>query len=130
MNNDKTYIYFFLAKNPPTTIWLQMKVNDNVFIPIISLFLSLEKLSIVDLYYDFVIPYTSTNMFMDYISWMRFVLSWDLVKWIVNKWNACLDCQSVITLPDVNIQSFYFPFGHKDEVVVTWLKIEACLKLW
>ncbi|KAL6959694.1 galactosylxylosylprotein 3-beta-galactosyltransferase [Sarracenia purpurea var. burkii] len=71
MNGGKTYTYDYI-----------MKVDDDVFLRLAPLALSLEVLPRLDLYYGFVIPCASTNPFVGYMSGMGFALSWDLVEWI------------------------------------------------
>ncbi|KAL5795042.1 hypothetical protein ACOSP7_003636 [Xanthoceras sorbifolium] len=67
--------------------------------------LSLEPLSRVDLYYGFVIPCTSMNPYVDYMSGMGFVLSWDIVEWI-----------GVSNIPPNDT------LGPEDKLVGKWLK--------
>ncbi|CAA3016057.1 hydroxyproline O-galactosyltransferase GALT3-like [Olea europaea subsp. europaea] len=85
MNSGKTYKYFSTL---PQILSRQynyvMKADDDVFIRLEPLALSLQPLSRFDLYYGFVIPCPSMNPFVHYMSGMGFVLSWDLVEWIGN----------------------------------------------
>ncbi|KAL5866133.1 hypothetical protein ACOSQ3_003647 [Xanthoceras sorbifolium] len=59
----------------------------------------------VDLYYGFVIPCTSMNPYVDYMSGMGFVLSWDIVEWI-----------GVSNIPPNDT------LGPEDKLVGKWLK--------
>ncbi|KAK3017135.1 hypothetical protein RJ639_006137, partial [Escallonia herrerae] len=59
-----------------------MKADDDVFLRLAPLELSLHPLQRLDMYNGFVIPCTSMNPFVYYMSGMGFVLSWDLVDWI------------------------------------------------
>ncbi|KAK2974103.1 hypothetical protein RJ640_009606 [Escallonia rubra] len=59
-----------------------MKADDDVFLWLAPLALSLHPLQRLDMYNGFVIPCTSMNPFVYYMSGMGFVLSWDLVDWI------------------------------------------------
>ncbi|CAI9753266.1 unnamed protein product [Fraxinus pennsylvanica] len=85
MNSGKTYTYFSTL---PRILSRQydyvMKADDDVFIRLEPLALSLQPLPRFDLYYGFVIPCPSMNPFVNYMSGMGFVLSWDLVEWIGN----------------------------------------------
>ncbi|XP_022883469.1 hydroxyproline O-galactosyltransferase GALT3-like [Olea europaea var. sylvestris] len=83
MNSGKTYTYFSTL---PRILSRQydyvMKADDDIFIRLEPLALSLQPLPRFDLYYGFVIPCPSMNPFVHYMSGMGFVLSWDLVEWI------------------------------------------------
>lgn len=83
MNSGKTYTYFSsLTQILPRSYDYVMKADDDVFIRLIPLASSLAPLPRTDMYYGFVIPCTSQNPFVEYMSGMGFVLSWDLVQWI------------------------------------------------
>ncbi|XAR73614.1 Galactosylxylosylprotein 3-beta-galactosyltransferase [Bertholletia excelsa] len=83
MNSGKTYTYF---SSLPHILLRRydyvMKVDDDVFLRLAPLAVSLEPLPRLDLYYGFVIPCISMNPYKDYMSGMAFLLSWDLVEWI------------------------------------------------
>ena len=83
-----------------------MKADDDVFIRLAPLAVSLRRLPRRDLYYGFVIPCSSTNPFVEYMSGMGFVLSWDLVEWI-----------SESDIPGND------RFGPEDKLVGRWLNI-------
>ncbi|KAF9597653.1 hypothetical protein IFM89_020413 [Coptis chinensis] len=83
MNSGKTYTYF--SSLPRILLHRYdyvMKADDDVFLRLEPLAMSLMPLPRTDLYYGFVIPCTSQNPFVEYMSGMGFVLSWDLVVWI------------------------------------------------
>ncbi|KAK1326916.1 putative beta-1,3-galactosyltransferase 16 [Acorus calamus] len=83
MNSGKTYTYFSsLPHILPRKYDYVMKADDDVFLRLEPLSASLNPLSRTDLYYGFVIPCRSRNPFVEYMSGMGFVLSWDLVEWI------------------------------------------------
>ncbi|PIA63993.1 hypothetical protein AQUCO_00201354v1 [Aquilegia coerulea] len=107
MNAGKTYTYF---SSLPRILHRQydyvMKADDDVFLRLAPLALSLMPLPRNDLYYGFVIPCASQNPFVDYMSGMGFVLSWDLVVWIGD---------SCIPANDTN--------GPEDKLVGKWLKM-------
>ncbi|KAL7192726.1 hypothetical protein ACSBR2_024527 [Camellia fascicularis] len=107
MNNGKTYTYFSsLPHIVPSRYDYVMKADDDVYIRLAPLALSLKPLPRVDLYYGFVIPCTSLNPFVGYMSGMGFLLSWDLVEWIGN---------SGIPAKDT--------FGPEDKLVGKWLNM-------
>jgi hypothetical protein len=107
MNNGKTYTYFSslprILSRPYDYI---MKADDDVFIRLAPLALSLEPLPRLDLYYGFVIPCNSMNPYVDYMSGMGFLLSWDLVEWIGNS-----------NIPEND------KYGPEDKLVGKWLKM-------
>ncbi|KAF5190309.1 Galactosyltransferase family protein [Thalictrum thalictroides] len=107
MNAGKTYTYFSslprILHRPYDYV---MKADDDVFLRLAPLALSLMPLPRNDLYYGFVIPCASQNPFVDYMSGMGFVLSWDLVVWIGD---------SCIPANDTN--------GPEDKLVGKWLKM-------
>ncbi|XP_077246167.1 beta-1,3-galactosyltransferase pvg3-like [Tasmannia lanceolata] len=83
MNSGKTYTYFSsLPRILPHHYNYIMKADDDVFIRLEQLASSLRPLPRADLYYGFVIPCASKNPFVEYMSGMGFILSWDLVEWI------------------------------------------------
>ncbi|OVA14274.1 Glycosyl transferase [Macleaya cordata] len=107
MNSGKTYTYFSsLPQILPRRYDYVMKADDDVFIRLVPLALSLGPLPRTDCYYGFVIPCTSQNPFIDYMSGMGFVLSWDLVEWIK---------ESSIPANDT--------YGPEDKLVGKWLKV-------
>ncbi|KAJ4838468.1 hypothetical protein Tsubulata_034930 [Turnera subulata] len=107
MNNGKTYTYFSsLPQILPRKYDYVMKADDDVFIRLEPLSLSLKPLPRLDLYYGFVIPCNSMNPFVDYMSGMGFLLSWDVVEWIGNS-----------PIP-ANAT-----FGPEDKLVGNWLKM-------
>ncbi|KAF5769173.1 putative galactosylxylosylprotein 3-beta-galactosyltransferase [Helianthus annuus] len=105
MNNGKTYTYFSsLPQILSQSYDYVMKADDDVFLRLLPLALSLQPLPRSDLYYGFVIPCQSMNPFVSYMSGMGFVLSWDLVEWIAS---------SDIPRNDT--------FGPEDKLVGRWL---------
>ncbi|KAI3794399.1 hypothetical protein L1987_37030 [Smallanthus sonchifolius] len=85
MNNGKTYTYFSsLPQILSQSYDYVMKADDDVYLQLLPLALSLQPLPRTDLYYGFVIPCQSMNPFVSYMSGMGFVLSWDLVEWIAD----------------------------------------------
>lgn len=106
MNYGKTYTYF---SSLPYILHRRydyvMKADDDVFLRLEPLALSLMPLPRTDLYYGFVIPCASKNPFVDYMSGMGFLLSWDLVVWIGD---------SSIPANDTS--------GPEDRLVGKWLK--------
>ncbi|KAK9266528.1 hypothetical protein L1049_021540 [Liquidambar formosana] len=107
MNNGKTYSYFsslpHILLHPYDYV---MKADDDVYIRLAPLALSLLPLPRFDLYYGFVIPCSSMNPYVDYMSGMGFLLSWDLVEWIG---------KSAIPKNDT--------FGPEDKLVGKWLNL-------
>ncbi|GFS35291.1 galactosyltransferase family protein [Actinidia rufa] len=108
MNSRKTYTYF---SSLPRILLRRydyvMKADDDVFLRLALLALSgLQPLQRLDLYYGFVIPCASMNPFVDYMSGMGFLLSWDIVEWI----------SSSNVLANDN-------FGPEDKLVGKWLNI-------
>lgn len=107
MNSGKTYTYFSsLPRILSRSYDYVMKADDDVFIRLAPLALSLEPLPRLDLYYGFVIPCTSMNPHVDYMSGMGFLLSWDIVEWIGNS-----------NIPENNTN------GPEDKLVGKWLKM-------
>lgn len=107
MNSGKTYTYlsslpFILSRQYDYV----MKAEDDVFIRLLPLSLSLKPLPRQDLYYGFVIPCNSMNPYVDYMSGMGFLLSWDLVEWIGSS--------------DIPANDTY---GPEDQLVGRWLKL-------
>ncbi|XP_043720759.1 uncharacterized protein LOC122668234 [Telopea speciosissima] len=92
MNKGKTYTYFSSlpeifnntdddgSPNPP--YHYVMKADDDIYIRLNSLVESLKPLPRDDLYYGYVIPCSSMNPFVHYMSGMGYLISWDLVEWI------------------------------------------------
>lgn len=107
MNSGKTYTYF---SSLPLILRRRydyvMKADDDVFIRLSPLALSLQALPRSDLYYGFVIPCASSNPFVEYMSGMGFVLSWDLVEWIAKS--------------DIPVKDRY---GPEDKLVGKWLNL-------
>ncbi|KAL3525094.1 hypothetical protein ACH5RR_013466 [Cinchona calisaya] len=107
MNNGKTYTYFSsLPKILPQHYDYVMKADDDVFLRLAPLALSLQPLPRSDLYYGFVIPCHSMNPFAHYMSGMGFILSWDLIEWI-----------TVSEIPANDT------FGPEDKLVGKWLNM-------
>ncbi|KAK4409493.1 hypothetical protein Sango_0022300 [Sesamum angolense] len=105
MNSGKTYAYFSsLPRILSARYDYVMKADDDVFLRLNPLALSLQTLPRKDLYYGFVIPCPSMKPFVHYMSGMGFVLSWDLVEWI-----------STSPIPANNT------FGPEDKLVGEWL---------
>ncbi|XP_030535615.2 beta-1,3-galactosyltransferase 6 [Rhodamnia argentea] len=89
MNNGKTYTYFSSlpemlkgADRPHPPYHYVMKADDDTFFRLEKLVASLRPLPREDLYYGFVIPCHSMDPFVDYMSGMGYMVSWDLVEWI------------------------------------------------
>ncbi|PSS00267.1 Beta-1,3-galactosyltransferase [Actinidia chinensis var. chinensis] len=107
MNSGKTYMYFSsLPRILPHQYDYVMKADDDVFLRLAPLALSLQPLPRLDLYYGFVIPCASMNPFVNYMSGMGFLLSWDIVEWISS---------SKILANDT--------FGPEDKLVGKWLNM-------
>ncbi|XP_073002284.1 beta-1,3-galactosyltransferase pvg3-like [Typha latifolia] len=107
MNNGKTYTFFSsLPVILPRRYDYVMKADDDVFIRLEPLASSLKPLARSDLYYGSVIPCKSYDPFIEYMSGMGFVLSWDLVEWIAT---------SEITAND--------KVGPEDKLVGKWLTL-------
>ncbi|KAG2672106.1 hypothetical protein I3760_13G024600 [Carya illinoinensis] len=107
MNSGKTYTYFSsLPRIISRRYDYVMKADDDVFIRLAPLALSLEPLPRFDMYYGFVIPCSSKNPFVDYMSGMGFLLSWDIVEWIGNS-----------KIPENDT------YGPEDKLVGKWLKM-------
>ncbi|XP_027177571.1 hydroxyproline O-galactosyltransferase GALT3-like [Coffea eugenioides] len=105
MNSGKTYAYFSsLPRILPQHYDYVMKADDDVFLRLVPLALSLQPLPRSDMYYGFVIPCPSMNPFVHYMSGMGFILSWDLVQWI-----------AVSDIPANDT------FGPEDKLVGKWL---------
>ncbi|KAJ8774764.1 hypothetical protein K2173_017210 [Erythroxylum novogranatense] len=84
MNSGKTYTFFSSLPHCSRRYDYVMKADDDVFIRVEPLSVSLKPLPRQDLYYGFVIPCNSMNPFVEYMSGMGFLLSWDLVEWIAS----------------------------------------------
>ncbi|KAF3622959.1 putative protein YIPF6-like [Capsicum annuum] len=91
MNKGKTYTYFsslpeiFSVSNiqpyyPP--YHYVMKADDDTYIRLENFVESLRPLPREDLYYGYVIPCPSMDPFVDYMSGMGYLVSWDVVEWI------------------------------------------------
>ncbi|KAL5721673.1 galactosylxylosylprotein 3-beta-galactosyltransferase [Ranunculus cassubicifolius] len=107
MNSGKTYTYFSSLPHILDRRYdYVMKADDDVFLRLKPLALSLLPLPRIDLYYGFVIPCPSQNPFVDYMSGMGFILSWDLVLWIRD---SCIPATEV--------------YGPEDKQVGKWLKM-------
>ncbi|XP_043717111.1 beta-1,3-galactosyltransferase pvg3-like [Telopea speciosissima] len=107
MNSGKTYTYFSsLPRILSHSYDYVMKADDDVFLRLVPLAASLDPLPRIDLYYGFVIPCNSLNPFVEYMSGMGFILSWDLVEWIA---------ESSIPANDTH--------GPEDKLVGKWLKM-------
>ncbi|CAN1229199.1 Hydroxyproline O-galactosyltransferase GALT3 [Linum grandiflorum] len=83
MNNGKTYTYFSslpdIFSNPYHYV---MKTDDDTYFRFESLVSSLVPLPREDLYYGYVIPCSSMDPFVNYMSGMGYMVSWDIVEWI------------------------------------------------
>ncbi|XP_073289060.1 beta-1,3-galactosyltransferase pvg3-like [Primulina huaijiensis] len=105
MNQGKTYTYLSTLPRVLSTRYdYVMKADDDVYLRLKPLAFSLYPLPRNDTYYGFVIPCPSVNPFVNYMSGMGFVLSWDLVEWIGS---------SSIPKNDT--------FGPEDKLVGKWL---------
>lgn len=107
MNNDKTYNYLSsLPRILSRHYHYVMKADDDVYIRLTPLAYSLLPLPRLDLYYGFVIPCSSMNPFVNYMSGMGFLLSWDIVEWIAKS--------------NISANETY---GPEDKLVGKWLKM-------
>ncbi|CAK9143447.1 unnamed protein product [Ilex paraguariensis] len=107
MNSGKTYTYFSsLPRILSRRYDYVMKADDDVFLRLAPLALSLQPRPRLDLYYGFVVPCPSMDPFVQYMSGMGFVLSWDLVEWIESS----------------NIPVNY-TYGPEDKLVGLWLNM-------
>ncbi|KAJ8755270.1 hypothetical protein K2173_019068 [Erythroxylum novogranatense] len=84
-NSGKTYTFFSSQPRFSEPYDYVMKADDDVYIRLEPLSLSLKPLPRQDLYYGFVIPCKSMNPYVEYMSGMGYLLSWDLDK-LVGKW--------------------------------------------
>ncbi|KAK7388499.1 hypothetical protein VNO78_23315 [Psophocarpus tetragonolobus] len=88
MNKGKTSTFFttlpdiFNGVGPYPPYHYVMKADDDTYVRLNSLVMSLRPLPREDLYYGFVIPCGSMDPFKHYMSGMGFVVSWDIVEWI------------------------------------------------
>lgn len=92
MNKGKTYTYFSSLPEifnntdggggPTPPYHYVMKADDDVYIRLNSLVESLRPLPREDLYYGYVIPCPSMDPFVNYMSGMGYLISWDLAEWI------------------------------------------------
>ncbi|XP_042490466.1 uncharacterized protein LOC122070386 [Macadamia integrifolia] len=90
MNKGKTYTYFSslpeifsgTADDPNPPYHYVMKADDDIYIRLNSLVESVKPLPREDLYYGYVIPCSSMNPFVHYMSGMGYLISWDIVEWI------------------------------------------------
>ncbi|KAL1534032.1 hypothetical protein AAHA92_31436 [Salvia divinorum] len=91
MNKGKTYTYFsslpdMLLDNatasPYPPYHYVMKGDDDVYFRLQNLADSLKPLPRKDLYYGYVIPCSSMDPFVHYMSGMGYLVSWDIVEWI------------------------------------------------
>ncbi|KAK7262703.1 hypothetical protein RJT34_30279 [Clitoria ternatea] len=90
MNKGKTLSYFsslpelllddVVSAYPP--YHYVMKTDDDTYLRLNSLVESLKPLPREDLYYGYVIPCRSMDPFVQYMSGMGYLVSWDIVEWI------------------------------------------------
>ncbi|CAJ1978637.1 unnamed protein product [Sphenostylis stenocarpa] len=89
MNKGKTLTYFSslpellnetVGSDPP--YHYVMKADDDTYLRLNSLVESLKALPREDLYYGYVIPCSSMDPFVRYMSGMGYLVSWDIVQWI------------------------------------------------
>nr|XP_043622995.1 beta-1,3-galactosyltransferase pvg3-like [Erigeron canadensis] len=91
MDNGKTYTYFSSlpdmlknndsdSTNPP--YHYVMKGDDDTYFRLPKLVETLRPLSREDLYYGYVVPCPSMDPFVNYMSGMGYLVSWDIVEWI------------------------------------------------
>ncbi|XP_057478370.1 uncharacterized protein LOC130765826 [Actinidia eriantha] len=89
MNKGKTYAFFSSLPDmvnssdgsyPPYHYVL--KADDDTYFRLETLIESLRPLPKEDLYYGFVIPCSSMDPFVHYMSGMGYLVSWDIVEWI------------------------------------------------
>lgn len=89
MNKGKTYTYFSslpeifnTSDRPYPPYHYVMKGDDDTYIRLENLVKSLVPLPREDLYYGYVIPCRSMDPFVDYMSGMGYLVSWDIAEWI------------------------------------------------
>nr|XP_010929245.1 uncharacterized protein LOC105050791 [Elaeis guineensis] len=91
MDNGKTYTYFSSlpelfngtdAAGDDRPYDYVMKTDDDTYLILDNLAVSLKNKSREDMYYGFVLPCVSMDPFHDYMSGMGYILSWDLIEWI------------------------------------------------
>ncbi|CAI0393974.1 unnamed protein product [Linum tenue] len=98
MNNGKTFTYFStlpdifsdngnnnssqLEAKPWPPYHYVMKGDDDSYFRLGNLVSSLRPLPRDDLYYGYVIPCPSMDPFVEYMSGMGYLVSWDIVEWI------------------------------------------------
>ncbi|KAL5699217.1 hypothetical protein ACHQM5_030152 [Ranunculus cassubicifolius] len=87
MNSGKTYTYFsslpdLFNDTIPVQYDYVMKTDDDTYFRLEALVASLRPLPREDLYYGYVIPCNSMDPFVNYMSGMGFLVSWDIVEWI------------------------------------------------
>ncbi|CAL1376455.1 unnamed protein product [Linum trigynum] len=78
------YVFFNIRQQSSHYYDYVMKADDDVYLRLKPLAMSLDSLPRHDLYYGFVIPCSSMNPFVEYMSGMGYLLSWDLVEWIAS----------------------------------------------
>ncbi|ONK64220.1 uncharacterized protein A4U43_C07F23380 [Asparagus officinalis] len=107
MNHGKTYTYFSSVPKVLSRRYdYVMKADDDVYIRLEQLSASIGRLELKrDFYYGFVIPCKSREPFVEYMSGMAYLLSWDLVEWI---------SESEIPATDT--------VGPEDKLVGKWLR--------
>ncbi|PIA26152.1 hypothetical protein AQUCO_09600010v1 [Aquilegia coerulea] len=91
MNTGKTYTFFSSLpeifddpEGPSPPYHYVMKGDDDVYFRLNNLVESLRPLPREDLYYGYIIPCTSMELFKNdnYMSGMGYLISWDIVEWI------------------------------------------------
>ncbi|XP_027066838.2 beta-1,3-galactosyltransferase pvg3 [Coffea arabica] len=89
MNQGKTYTYFSSlpemlnnTDGPFPPYHYVMKADDDSYFRLENLVESLRPLPREDLYYGYVIPCPSMDPFVQYMSGMGYLVSWDIVEWI------------------------------------------------
>lgn len=95
MNKGKTYTYFSSLPeifnsttddagepSPSPPYHYVMKADDDSYFRLDNLVKSLRPLPREDLYYGYVIPCPSMDPFVNYMSGMGYLVSWDIAEWI------------------------------------------------
>ncbi|XP_021755874.1 uncharacterized protein LOC110721067 [Chenopodium quinoa] len=89
MNKGKTYTYFSSLpsifnnnEGPYPPYHYVLKADDDTYFRLDNLVKSLRPLPREDLYYGYVIPCPSMDPFVNYMSGMGYLVSWDIAEWI------------------------------------------------
>ncbi|KAJ7536713.1 hypothetical protein O6H91_12G078800 [Diphasiastrum complanatum] len=82
LNAGKTYVYFYTIASLEERFDYVMKTDDDSYVRLENLAMSLKDLPRSDLYYGYILPCENTDPYSWYMAGMGYVLSWDLVEWI------------------------------------------------